>query len=79
MELHRVHCNADGESAVVGFLIAESDANADFGPAWAHLPPDPGTICTIPGESDLNALLTLFRTTWRYTGLLTPLPCAAPR
>ncbi len=75
MELHLVHCNADGGLAVVGVLIAEGEANAALGPAWAHLPPDLGTSRSIPGEFDPTALLPPFRTTWRYRGSLTTPPC----
>lgn len=74
MKLHLVHRNAVGGIAVVGFLIAEGDANAALGPAWAHLPPEPGTFRSIRGEIDLAALPPPFRTTWRYWGSRTATP-----
>ncbi len=75
MELHLVHRGGSGGLAVVGVLICEGEENAALAPAWARLPPDPGTSHAIPGEIDLAALLPPFRTTWRYRGSLTTTPC----
>lgn len=75
MELHLVHRNESGGLAVVGVLISEGGSNAALAPAWAHLPPDPGTAWAVPGELDLASLLPPFRTTWRYRGSLTTPPC----
>ena len=76
MEMHLVHRNAGDGLAVVGLLVAEGETNAALAPAWAHLPPDPGTSRAVPGEFDLALLLPPFRTTWRYRGSLTTPPCS---
>lgn len=75
LELHLVHENAEGSTAVVGVLFGEGDANDALAPVWAHLPALPSPKRALPGEVDLPALLPERRTMWRYRGSFTTPPC----
>ena len=77
MEMHLVHKSADGKLAVVGAFIAEGEANAAFEPVWANLPKEKGTeVHHEHVQVDVDALLPLDRTTYRYDGSLTTPPCS---
>ena len=75
LEMHLVHEDAAGSTAVVGVLFKEGDANDALAPVWAHLPADPSPARPISDEVDLAALLPDRRTMWRYRGSLTAPPC----
>jgi carbonic anhydrase len=77
MEMHLVHAGADGQLAVIGVLIAEGAHNAAFDPIWAHLPATKGVENHLEQVTvDVDALLPIVRTTYRYDGSLTTPPCA---
>lgn len=74
MEVHFVHKDQKGDTAVIGaFLIAGND-NPEIDKIWNHVPQakneevDAGTI-------DLAALLPSKKTYYHYTGSLTTPPC----
>ena len=77
MEMHMVHRSSDSRLAVVGVLIAEGAHNAAFDPVWANLPATKGVRTHLPAvKVDVDALLPLARTSYRYSGSLTTPPCS---
>ncbi len=75
LEMHLVHQDGNGSTAVVGVLFREGQENDALAPVWAHLPAHPSPARALPGELDLAALLPDSRTMWRYRGSLTMPPC----
>ncbi len=75
LEMHLVHENAEGSTAVVGVLFRDGGANDALEPVWTHLPALPSSRRAIPCEVDLPSLLPERRTTWRYRGSFTTPPC----
>lgn len=76
MEIHFVHKNAQGKLAVVGVLLAEGAANADYAAILDHLPTTEGDPVAVPGaQVDADNLMPATRTYWRYSGSLTTPPC----
>jgi carbonic anhydrase len=77
MEMHLVHKSAAGALAVVGVLIDEGAHNSAFDPIWANLPNAKGIETHYPSTTvDVDALLPVIRTTYRYDGSLTTPPCS---
>ncbi len=75
LEMHLVHQDGNGSTAVVGVLFRKGQENDALAPVWAHLPVRPSPARSIPGELDLASLLPEGRTAWRYRGSLTTPPC----
>lgn len=75
LEMHLVHEDAEGSTAVVGVLFREGDANDTLAPVWAQLPALAAPKRALPGEVDLPSLLPEHRTMWRYRGSFTTPPC----
>ena len=75
MELHFVHGSDEGKTAVVAVLLDKGEVNEAYETVWRHLPKVPTPETVVPGSVDLEALLPLNRTTWRYIGSLTTPPC----
>ncbi len=77
MEMHMVHKSAAGNLAVVGVFIEEGAPNAAFDPVWANLPAVKGSEQHLEDvKVDVNQLLPIVRTTYRYDGSLTTPPCS---
>ena len=77
MEMHMVHTNADGHLAVIGVLIVEGAHNPAFDPIWTNLPAKTGTEHHLEHiKVDVDSLLPVERTTYRYDGSLTTPPCS---
>jgi carbonic anhydrase len=76
MELHLVHKDEAGRTAVVGILIVEGARNPAYEPVLAHMPAEEGEPETISGVT-INAadLLPVDRSYYRYNGSLTTPPC----
>ncbi|MBZ0281279.1 MAG: carbonic anhydrase [Anaerolineae bacterium] len=76
MELHFVHRSADGDLAVVGVLLRESDAaNKAYAPLFDNLPAEKGDPQPTELTIDANNLLPAERLYTTYSGSLTTPPC----
>jgi len=77
MEMHMVHRSASGDLAVVAVLIEEGRHNPAFDPVWGNLPRARGVETHYEHVTvDVDALLPLVRTSYRYDGSLTTPPCS---
>ncbi len=77
MEMHLVHKSAAGNLAVLGVLIEEGGANSAFAPVWANLPTAKGMETHYQDlQVDVDDLLPVNRTAYRYSGSLTTPPCS---
>ncbi len=77
MEMHLVHKATDGKLAVIAVFIAEGAHNKAFDPVWANLPSQKGVETHFPSvKVDVDALLPVARTSYRYDGSLTTPPCS---
>jgi len=76
MEMHLVHKDAAGRTAVVGVMIAEGAHNPAYEAILAHMPAEEGESETISGVT-VNAadLLPAEQSYYRYNGSLTTPPC----
>lgn len=76
MEMHLVHGDADGNSAVIGLLLVEGAENPAFAPIWDNMPAEEGDPVTIEGVT-INAddLLPEDRSYYHYMGSLTTPAC----
>ncbi|MDR3303916.1 MAG: carbonic anhydrase family protein [Treponema sp.] len=76
MELHLVHTNAEGNIAVVGFMIRAGNENEILRELFAKMPVNPSEHVThLDAPVDLSAFITGGETLYRYEGSLTTPPC----
>jgi len=76
MEIHFVHRSADGDLAVVGVLLRESEtANEAYAPLFDNLPAEKGDPQPTTLTVDANALLPAEHLYFTYSGSLTTPPC----
>jgi carbonic anhydrase len=73
-ELHLVHTDADGATAVVGVLLEEGAANPALSAYFDALPATTGAEVEVD-DFDTSALLPADHRSFRYTGSLTTPPC----
>ncbi|MFB5661514.1 carbonic anhydrase [Alteribacillus sp. HJP-4] len=77
MEMHLVHENEKGETAVLGVMIQEGETNEELSAAWNNLPASESREeVAINDPIDLQALLPQKNTTFHYNGSLTTPPCS---
>ncbi len=76
MELHLVHQDTNGNTAVVGMMIQEGKENETLAPLWRVLPKEETKEAIPVTESiDVQALLPSEHTLFYYNGSLTTPPC----
>ncbi|MNC25836.1 Carbonic anhydrase precursor [compost metagenome] len=76
MEMHLVHKNAEGETAVVAVMFDKGTANAELEKLWRTMPAQTDQSAALPTHLDINALLPADKTFWRFSGSLTTPPCS---
>ena len=77
MEMHLVHVSEQGDIAVVGVLIEEGSRNPNFDPVVEHIPLETGGEQHLEHvQVEIDELLPADRSTFRYSGSLTPPPAA---
>ncbi|MBL8000657.1 MAG: carbonic anhydrase family protein [Flavobacteriales bacterium] len=77
MEVHLVHQDSAGNFAVVGVLVKEGAANANFAKLVANLPAAKGDTVAVAGEQlDLTMHLPAREKAYHYVGSLTTPPCS---
>jgi len=79
MEVHLVHEDASGNTAVVAVLMKAGKVNPALEAMWDHLPKEKDKVATIEGVL-VNAadLLPVNRGYYTYLGSLTTPPCTEP-
>jgi carbonic anhydrase len=75
MELHLVHSSAEGQSAVVGVLLTEGQANTALAPVFDNMPATAGPEQSVQASVEPEAFFPAAPTTYRYRGSLTTPPC----
>jgi len=78
MEVHFVHRNADGGSAVIGVMLVEGEEdNEAFAPVFNALPAEKSDPTAVEGAMiDVNAMLPEDQLYYTYRGSLTTPPCS---
>ena len=76
MEMHIVHKDAQGHTAVVAVLMRKGNENPSLQGLWTHLPPAPGPKQRI-AQASINVadLLPAGRSYYAFEGSLTTPPC----
>jgi carbonic anhydrase len=74
IEMHLVHKDATGATAVVGVFIVAGAANEELQKIWSNLPDTENEQITV-NTFDLGKLLPTALTSYRYQGSLTTPPC----
>ena len=76
MEMHLVHHDAEGNSAVISALLVEGAENPAFAPIWENMPVEEGDPVTIEGVAvNPDDLLPEDRSYYHYMGSLTTPAC----
>lgn len=76
MEMHLVHKNAAGEVAVVAVMFDVGAANPEIDKLWKVMPEKAESDAALKTAVNINALIPLDRTYWRFSGSLTTPPCS---
>lgn len=77
MEMHLVHQSSSGGLAVIGVFIEEGEHNHTVDPIWKNLPDEKGEEVELEGvQVDIDEILPISPTTYRYFGSLTTPPCS---
>ena len=76
MEMHLVHQNSAGELAVVAVMFDKGAANPELDKLWSVMPQQAEQNASIKQDLDLNKLLPVDKTYWRFSGSLTTPPCS---
>lgn len=76
MEIHLVHQNSNGETAVVGIFVKEGLQNYVLKNIFKNIPKNVGLDEIVKTEIDLTALLPKEQSFFTYKGSLTTPPCA---
>ncbi|CAH5584716.1 Carbonic anhydrase [Klebsiella oxytoca] len=74
MEMHLVHKNAKGAVAVVAVMFEQGAENTELNKLWATMPEQAEQTAKIVTQMDLNALLPVDKTYWRFSGSLVSIP-----
>lgn len=75
MEIQFEHRSREGFLAIVAVLVEAGQGNAALAALWNKRFPVPDERLSVPGITDLNALLPHSRVAYRYTGSQTVPPC----
>lgn len=76
MEMHLVHKNAEGELAVVAVMFDTGAANPEIDDLWKNMPTHSEQDTALNASLDINKLLPVDKTYWRFSGSLTTPPCS---
>jgi carbonic anhydrase len=75
MEMHLVHKDANGSTAVAGVFIVPGGENAELAKIWSNLPDQENEQVAVTGFN-LQKLLPAATASFRYQGSLTTPPCS---
>ena len=70
-----MHKDAKGDVAVVAVMFDIGTENAELNKLWATMPEQAEQDIRGTTQMDLNALLPIDKTYWRFSGSLTTPPC----
>lgn len=70
-----MHKDAKGDVAVVAVMFDIGAENAELNKLWATMPEQAEQDVRVTSQMDLNALLPIDKTYWRFSGSLTTPPC----
>ena len=76
MEMHLVHKNNAGELTVVAVMFDKGAANPELDKLWSVMPQQAEQNISIKQDLNLNKLLPVNKTYWRFSGSLTTPPCS---
>ena len=76
MEMHLVHKNSAGELTVVAVMFDKGAANPELDKLWSVMPQQAEQNISIKQDLNLNKLLPVNKTYWRFSGSLTTPPCS---
>lgn len=76
MEMHLVHKNAQGETAVVAVMFTTGKANSELAKLWKVMPDQTDQLQPLEKRIDINGLLPKDKTHYRFSGSLTTPPCS---
>jgi carbonic anhydrase len=71
MEMHLVHKNSAGELTVVAVMFDKGAANPELDKLWSVMPQQAEQNVSIKQDLNLNKLLPVNKTYWRFSGSLT--------
>jgi carbonic anhydrase len=74
MELHLVHQNSQGQTAIVSLLINEGNNNTSLEPIWSNMPAPPYNWTEVK-DFNANDLLPSDLRVYKYIGSITTPPC----
>lgn len=76
LEVHFVHSNENGETAVVAAMFEIGDFNEELAKAWSALTKEENKTNHINDPIDIYALLPKNKSYYRFSGSLTTPPCS---